>query len=403
MAKGILRFLIGQTTFALHTENENASVLAAVNRLRQEFLLYDMRVGEGELRFSCRLSNTKKIEKILREENIVFSKKSYGVASLLSRLAGKSGISVGLALAALMHMWCMGHVWDIRVIGNESVPTEEILDRLERLGFYRGCRLKDVDVDRLYLSYLPTDERIAWLHINMWGVTANVEVSERKAEPKREPDKKELCNIVAKCDGVVLETDVYSGGKEVSAGDSVVKGQLLISSFFETRMSGYLLRRARGRVLAQTEPIFEMHIPKVYRTVTPQERREKTSVVLLCRELPLLGQGKNVSEFCRRAESERTITLFSRLKMPFSVKTESFTPLCVEERRRDKEEARSLYYKRLATWKNEYAENAEFLYEETTESEEKDTYVFVTRFLCREDISSEKVLRMNGWEFDKPT
>lgn len=402
MTVGIVRFLVGKVDFAVRTQEDPAQKLAIINRLH-DCSPYELREKDGTLRFSCQLPEAELAEKILREENVEFSMRRYGAANLLGQLFAKTGLLIGIVLAVFMHAWCAGHVWEIRVRGNQAVPTEEIVATLEHLGFYRGCRLQGMDIDRLCLSYLLSEERVEWVHINVWGVTADVEISERKAPPKLLPDKKELCNIVAKCDGIVLETDVYSGGKEVFVGDSVVKGQLLISSFFETRMSGYLLRRARGRVLAQTEPIFEMRIPKVYHTVCPRESREKTSLTFWRHELPILGQGGKRLSLCRRVEHEREVAVFSRLKLPFSLKTESFTPLDTVECRRDAQQARAIYDERLAAWKEAYAENAEFLYEETSESEDEEAYVFITRFLCREDISREKVLGMNGWEFDKST
>lgn len=395
----LVRLLIGYTRFTLSAAPRDAGRILFLLRERK---LCDIVSSCGTLSFTCFRKDAASVERLLTEKKIPHSVRAFGVFSQLKRLSSRRGIAAGLLLSLLLHSYLLNHIFSIRVTGNETIPTEDVLETLSTLGFYEGCSLSDVHVDELYLRYLVREKRAAWMHINRLGVTAQVEIAEATAAPKALPDKISVCNIVAKCDGIVRRADVYSGGCEVSAGQSVVKGQLLVSSFFETRLSGTLLRRARGTVLADTEPVFEMYIPKAYKKAEKTDAVFRRTLLFLNRRLTLrfafLPDGTD-----NREKTRYTPTLFSRLALPFSIEEETFFAPHLTDRERSLAEARALYQKKLAEFKKCREKSGEILFEETTEREEADAYVFKTRFLCRESIGIERNAGMEEQEIAKAT
>lgn len=394
-----MEYLIGSVVFCVkEAEGREACLLNALRRAE----IYDTCRTDGEFRFSCRLRHEKEATACLEELKLPYTLRRKGLLCHLRQLWIKKGAAAALAVCVLLNVWCSGHIWQIHVKGNEQVPTADILETLETLGLYEGSAIRDTDVDRLYLEYLLKENRVTWMHINIEGVTAEVEISERAATPEKTPDKKEICNIVAKCDGVISRVDVYSGGKEVTGGESVVKGQLLISSFFETRMSGFLLRRAKGTVLAQTEPVFEMKIPKAQLVPVEETQWVKHYFRMLQFRLPLDGGTADIRGKCRRKTEEKAVQI-GGWTLPFVIETETFIRQECETVPQDTAQARMTYQKAYENWKKDYAEQAEILFEETDEYETDEFFCFRTRLLCRESIGVEKTACINRDEIVKPT
>ena len=95
--------------------------------------------------------------------------------------------------------------------------------------------------------------------------------------------------------------------------------------------------------------------------------------------------------------------MFSRLALPFSIEEETFFAPHLTDRERSLAEARTLYRKKLTEFKDRREKSGEILFEETTECEEADAYVFKTRFLCRESIGIERNAGMEEQEIAKAT
>ena len=399
MGTGLIRYCIGYVCFFIP---DSAHDTGRILYLLREIRLSDTASDGNALSFFCMQKDAEKVKTLLSQNAVEYTFRAFGLYSLIRRIFCRRGIAFGLLLSFLLQAYLMNHVFSIRVIGNETIPTEDVLETLSSLGFYEGCSLSDVSVDRLYLQYLVKEKRASWMHINRSGVTARVEIAESVKSPSFLPDKREVCNIVAKCDGIVRRADVYSGGIEVAPGESVVKGQLLISSFFETRISGTLLRRARGTVSADTEPIFEMHIPKTKTESVGSESASRRTLLFLTYRIALQNRALP-DNTARRVRTVRTPQLFPRLTLPFSIEEETFYASRTEKKDRSVREAQDIYQKKLADFRNSREENGEILFEETEMHEENDSYVFVTRFLCRESIGIERNVGINDGEIAKAT
>lgn len=384
----IIDFIIGKASFEIHIRDPRE--ISVLNLLKSRGF-YDCRVSEEKITFSCRCADIKAISEELKKMKLEYRLKTAGLWFLLRNLAARSGILFALAVCFLLDALFSNTVWRIDIVGNETITDREIRETLYSFGIYEGCRKSDVDIRQLTIDYMLTDERMSFMHLNINGTTAVAEISERAEPPKRETDKKAVGNIVAKCDGVISRIDVYSGGKEVENGQSVVKGQLLISSFFETRNVGFLLRCAKGTVFAETAPVFEMKIPK--KAYRPSEEKEykKRGLRMLNYRLPIDGgniilDGKNAF---LKTENKK-LTLFGIIDLPMSLEIRRYTVRDSEEYERSFEEAEKIYEKAVENHKNEFLKDARILSEETETREEDDSFVFITRFSCIENIGLDK-------------
>ncbi len=384
----IIDFLIGKASFVITVKDPHD---VAVFNILRESGFYGCRVSQGKITFSCDCEKAKEISKNLDSLAIPYEKSISGLLYYVKRLFSRTGLFVGVAVAIALNVFFTSLVWDIDLIGNTTVSDADIMRGLYRLGVYEGCAKHDVDIKSLTRDYMLEDDRLSFMHMNINGVRATVEVAEAVKKNKSEIDKKDVCNIVARCDGVINRIDVYSGGREVENGQSVVKGQLLISSFFETRTVGHLLRRAKGTVFAHTEPVFEMHIPKEKFIESPKSKKTRRSLSFLNFSLPLDGENVVFDEKKVDLETEKNpIYLFGMLKVPVSLVSESFSYSEVLSDKRTKEEARAIYENEYERWKKNFSENAQILSSEENMYENDDYFVFVCKLSCVESIGIDK-------------
>jgi sporulation protein YqfD len=123
-------------------------------------------------------------------------------------------------------------VWNINVIGNESISTQELVSQLEDLGLKKGKFKKSIDT--FYINYKMMIQRddLAFITIKFDGVNANIEIKEKKMKPQIEA-KNDPTNIIADKSGIISEINVLTGVKKVNIGDTVQKGDLLVEGIME--------------------------------------------------------------------------------------------------------------------------------------------------------------------------
>ena len=212
-------------------------------------------------------------------------------------------------------------IWDFAVSGNDTVPTEEILQALERCGVRVGTRGVGLDQDDLRNRVLPLLPDVVYLAVNVRGCTAHVQVVERTRPPHLYRDS-DVQNIVAVRDGLVTEVTALDGAAAVSPGDTVTAGQLLISGAADSPR-GVRLMRATGTVRARTWYTLTVPIP-----LAAEERAVESGHVLRLsldagrRRIKFYGGGSVPGTDCAKITAYHPLTLPFGLRLPLSLVTE---------------------------------------------------------------------------------
>ena len=384
----IVDFIIGRASFVITAKDSHD--VAVLNLLR-DIGFYGCRVSQGKITFSCDCEKARGISKQLDALGVPYELDVVGIAYYVKKLFSRFGILAGVFGALLLNGFFSDIIWHIDVRGNKNISDEDILRRLNDFGVYEGCRKSDMDIKSLSRDYMLSDDRVSFMHMNVNGINAVVEVAESVKKSGTENDKKAPCNIVAKCDGVVTRMDVYSGGREVENGQSVVKGQLLISSFFETRTVGHLLRRAKGTVFANTEPVFEMRIPKNKYVIRSSTQKNKRSVSFLNYSLPIDGGTFMLrDEKVKLKTNRKPVFLIGNLLLPVTLEEEKYTLCTYGKKEREFSEAQRIFEIEYENRKKDFLNNGQIVSDEIETYEENGFYVFVCRLSCVENIGIDK-------------
>ena len=187
-----------------------------------------------------------------------------GFPYYLRCLLGRPGLIVGMVVAALLLV--LGHsiLWDVRVEDNENIEKEEVKALLAEYGVRPGAWISRLDIGDIQTRIELDSEDVAWLSINVIGTVAYVEVIAEIKELQNESSTWDGVNLVAERDGVIVGYELIAGEPNADIGQTVRKGELIVSGLYDSERFGYLATRAEGKVLARTEYIFEAEIPYIY-------------------------------------------------------------------------------------------------------------------------------------------
>lgn len=159
--------------------------------------------------------------------NITIVKKN-GIPHIAS-LYKKRKVFILICILALTSMYLASQrIWQIDITGNYSFPKSEIEKEIELENIRIGMLKKDIDFDSIKNEIYLRRKDILWLGLDISGVKLNVEVIERT-----DPDENYLhgkpCDIVSNKDGIITKIFVREGTKVKNVGDTVMKGDILVS------------------------------------------------------------------------------------------------------------------------------------------------------------------------------
>ncbi len=255
------------------------------------------------------------------------------------RCRRRPGAAAGVVLFFGLQVLLSGFVWQIEIVGAETIDPAYIRRAAESIGLYEGMLKSHVEVQPAQHALLRTVPELAWVAVNKIGCRVDICIRERVARPEVLPDQP--CNLVARMDGVILRTQAEGGFAVVSAGDAVRAGDLLVEGLREDAYQGTVMHHAHGPVYAVTSHTFESTQSMIYAD------KIDTGEVLVrqrCRifglELPLSLTAAPGDGWERQLRTE-PVTLWG-VRLPMVICTEEWHRQEVVQRQCTEEEATAL-------------------------------------------------------------
>lgn len=183
---------------------------------------------------------------------------SRGLPAFLRRFRKRYAFLVGLALSVAAVCFLSQFILTIQVTGNEQVSTASILSQLRQQGVRPGVYGPSLDRKAIAQRALLEMPDLSWMSINLYGTRLEVVVREAVKAP--ELDREEgYYDVVSQADGIILQVEPLAGEALVAEGDTVAKGEVVISGLismpppqYSDLPTRYYQTHARGRVWACT-------------------------------------------------------------------------------------------------------------------------------------------------------
>lgn len=145
-----------------------------------------------------------------------------GLPFLLHRYKKRKFFLISLILIVLFIFAISNFVWNVEVTGNNTIPTEEIMQNLNENGLKIGVLKQKVDTKQIINTIRLQRDDIAWMGIHLKGTNAIIEIVEADKKPEI-IDENEYCNIISDKDGIITKINVQNGTALVKEGDIVKK------------------------------------------------------------------------------------------------------------------------------------------------------------------------------------
>jgi similar to stage IV sporulation protein len=155
------------------------------------------------------------------------------------------------AICLLAVFYLSSFIWEIDVTGNKTLPDSVIIQALDNIGVGIGTNGLWLDNELIRSKALLKVPKLSWLTVRVHGSRALIVVRERRERPEL-IDESIPSEIIAAKTGVVEKITALAGNSVISMGDTVVKGQTLITGELKDRQEEIRHVRSLGEVWART-------------------------------------------------------------------------------------------------------------------------------------------------------
>lgn len=313
--------------------------------------------------------------------------KKSGLPYILDRYRHRYGILFGILLAALLIFLSQQFIWNIDVVGNESITSSKIKAMLNGHGFKVGSLISRVNTDRIENEMLIDSDEISWISINIMGTVAQVQVRENTSADA-DIHMTRPANIVAKKSGLIEEVRLYRGNAVTVSGKYVEKGELLISGIFDSNTVGFRYTRAAGTVLARTVTEYLVEIPYKYdeKVYTGGEYCDKY-LNFFDYSINICENSRNIEAFYDKIETVENYSFYDGTQTPFSLRTVRYLEYETETAYRTRETAEALAYFELDRKLRSVADSSVMLKKEITPIAASDRFILRCTVVSIEDIA----------------
>lgn len=250
-----------------------------------------------------------------------------GVVGAFKKIRWKGATVTALVFSVIIGAFLSSLVWDVRVSGNETVGTDEIIEMLSESGIKVGAFWHKVSFDKIETSMLSLNDKLSWVNVNRRGTVAYVRVIEMPRSDEQEDEiNVEYANIVANVDCVIEEITVRAGIPTVKPGDTVKKGDVLVLGVLPEEFGGGFCR-AEAEVFGRVSDSISVTVEREYREKEYLDREiYNIRVNLFNFSINIFKKSRNLTSSCDIIENEIEYSRPDGLRLPFSL-TVGYLPI----------------------------------------------------------------------------
>ncbi len=373
-----------------------------INRCYHEKInIKDISAENGVLTARCSIGAYKRLHKIaFRSGGKVKLVKKRGLPFLLHPLKGRWGVFCGMLFFVLFVSFMGGFIWNITVIGNQTLETSKIVDYLAQNGFKTGVRWSETDKENLEFAVMADFDRVAWISINRIGCLAQVEIRETTPKPEIENNNL-ITNVTAKKDGVIVKVTALGGWPAVQAGDAVTTGDLLISGVYEpeeySQPQKNHFARAHGSVIAKTNSRITVNIPREQSEKICTSEKQYKTLYFFGLEIPLSIKKEEGNTVC---EYQKKYLVFHDFRLPIGIYTEIRRSYTDTKRSISDDELRAAAKKELLEREKEELAGCEIIGKTEKEEITDGGIVYTAEYSLLEDIGAEQEIIFSDTDKD---
>ncbi len=294
---------------------------------RRQILLFDIsRQKNSKMTLKVSIKGFRMLRPIAKKTGCrVRILKKHGLPFLINRYRGRKTFLLGAALFVVLFYIMTSFVWTIEITGNEKIETQLIIEKLASMGVKPGVLKYRINSEKVADRIIMDVNGLSYVSVVVRGTKVKVEVAEGVDVPPMVP-LSEPCDIVAGKDGVIKSIVVKAGQAAVKEGDTVKKGQILVSGNvpIKNMENNPRMVHAIGNILARTwyestQPV-ELRVVEKIRT---GRKKDNISLFLFSKKINLFNKKVSYSNY-ERVETEKFLSIGENLVLPFGAVIETY-------------------------------------------------------------------------------
>lgn len=311
-----------------------------------------------------------------------------GFPFLVHRYRERLGLLIGICFFVSFLLFMQNFVWQIDVVGNQTIRTEQVEDLAKSLGLHTGAYLHNINFKQIQREMELQLPDIAWITVNHNKTKVVIELCESTKIPNMEGDDTPG-NLVAKKDGVIKYMEIYSGQKIVKPGDIVSAGDLLVSGIQEDQFQQTHFYSSRGKVIAETYQTkkFSQSLKFVDKQYTGQIKK-RHYLDLFGLKMPMFLAFHMEGTF-ERSQTYAPLVLFEK-QFPLGWYTLEYKEYQSVNREYTMQEAEKILLGQIEEYETKELQNVKIISKELEKAEGKNSYEITVHYTFEEDIAKEE-------------
>jgi similar to stage IV sporulation protein len=294
---------------------------------RQVFLWDIKRRNDFAMTLKLSIKGFKMLRPISRKSQCrVRIVKKKGLPFILNKYKQRKAFMFGAVLFIVIINLLASFIWDIEISGNKEIRTADVLQKLAVIGVKPGVLKYGIDVDRVAKTLVLQISELSWVSFEIRGTRAKLFVEERRQPPSLIP-RNMPCNIIAKRDGLISSIVVKNGQEMVEEGDTVIKGQLLVSGVIENEHEPEQKKLVHSIAEIKARTWYEGNSTTNIKTVeavrTGKEKKVYTLMLLKNKIKLPLNKDINFQNY-DKIELKKVLQIGENLILPFGVIVEKY-------------------------------------------------------------------------------
>ncbi len=303
--------------------------------------------------------------------------KKHGIYFRMKKYKKRKGIIVTGVAAILLLIFLQNFVWVIEINGNEGVTNSQILSAAYRNGLKTGTFLLNKNLEKIKLSMLKDLPSLSFISLNRIGSRIEIEVAEETPKPYIISNNTP-CNIIASKTARIISSEIYAGQKMFKDGETVYKGDLLVSGIVETDDGKTTYHHALAKIEGETtfEKVFSVLLNQTEKIYNGKEKT-RYKIVLFGKKIPLYLRGY-------KDEKYDTSSSF----MPFGIEKETLHFYDEKTIEFSEQQALKIIEENISIYEKENLKDAPVISREISAATENGSLICKIDYRCIEDIVS---------------
>lgn len=289
--------------------------------------LWNLEYHDGAYEMDISLAGFRMLRPLARKSSSkIRILKRNGLPFFLYRYRKRKMLFAGMIFGLVLMYGMSLFLWNIDIEGNQKITDGQIFRYLETVQIKNGARLSQIDCKELSAMLRKEFEEFTWVSVKQEGTRLLVQVKENTdaAEAAAEYTDETPSDLVADKNGTIVSMITRKGVPQVSAGDVVKKGDLLVKGVLEIvndggEVTGHQFCHSDADILIKTSYEYLDRIAVTRKEKKYTGRKKSEYYVKAGKYLFSLPLGRNTFSACDTVTDVNQLCLFQNFYLPVSI------------------------------------------------------------------------------------